>query len=268
MTHESQYDNMNGFFRTNGYEDIYAEENYPASKVVNSFGVADDYLFEYALPVLNGYAESYKPFFATILTISNHPPYVLPDWFKAKNSEMEYAIVEYADHCIAEFFKKAQTEPWFNETIFVFMGDHGKVVGNSMSEMPESYNHVPFMIYYNGVEPREMCGFAGQMDVTPTLLDILGVEHKNSSFGLDLMQVEREQIFYTSDNAIGARDSNRLYIYMPQGEKELYYNLTEQGIVPVIQSDSAFSELKRYGLSMIQATEDYMKAKRAEIYEQ
>ncbi|MBE6333970.1 MAG: LTA synthase family protein [Bacteroidales bacterium] len=268
MTHESQYDNMNGFFRTNGYEEIYAEENYPASKVVNSFGVADDYLFEYALPVLNGYAESGSPFFATILTISNHPPYILPDWFKAKSSDMEYAIVEYADFCIADFFNKAKKEPWFKNTIFIFMGDHGKVVGNSMSEMPESYNHVPFMVYYHGVEPYENYSFAGQMDVTPTILDILGVESKNSDFGIDLMQVEREKIFYTSDNAIGARDSSHLYIYMPQSEKELYYHITEQGMIPVTQSDSSFTELKKFGLSMIQATEDYMKAKREQVYEQ
>ena len=45
MTHESQYDNMNAFFRTNGYEEIYSQENYPADKLVSSWGVQDDYLF-------------------------------------------------------------------------------------------------------------------------------------------------------------------------------------------------------------------------------
>ena len=79
MTHESQYDNMNAFFRTNGYEEIYSQENYPADKVVNGFGVQDDYLFSYALPVLNRHAATGKPFFATLLTISNHPPYRAAD---------------------------------------------------------------------------------------------------------------------------------------------------------------------------------------------
>ena len=58
MTHESQYDNMNAFFRTNGFDEIYAQENYPAEKVVNSFGVQDDFLYQYALPVLNKKASS------------------------------------------------------------------------------------------------------------------------------------------------------------------------------------------------------------------
>ena len=42
MTHEGQYDNMNAFFRTNGYDEVFSQENYPADKVVNSFGVQDD----------------------------------------------------------------------------------------------------------------------------------------------------------------------------------------------------------------------------------
>lgn len=44
MTHESQYDNMNAFFRTNGFDEIHAEENYPKEKIANHFGVQDDYL--------------------------------------------------------------------------------------------------------------------------------------------------------------------------------------------------------------------------------
>ena len=35
MTHEGQYDNMNAFFRTNGYDEVFSQENYPADKVVN-----------------------------------------------------------------------------------------------------------------------------------------------------------------------------------------------------------------------------------------
>ena len=97
MTHEAQYDNMNAFFRTNGYDEIYSQENYPSSAVVNSFGVPDDFLFSYALPVLNRHAATGKPFMATLLTISNHPPYIIPDDQTWRTSDPETQIVEYAD---------------------------------------------------------------------------------------------------------------------------------------------------------------------------
>lgn len=35
MMHESQYDNMNAFFRSNGFDEIYAQENYPKEKIAN-----------------------------------------------------------------------------------------------------------------------------------------------------------------------------------------------------------------------------------------
>ncbi|MCD8265668.1 MAG: hypothetical protein LUC33_00795, partial [Prevotellaceae bacterium] len=66
MTHESQYDNMNAFFRTNGYEEIYSQENYPRDKVVNSFGVQDDFLFSFAIDRLK---TQRQPFFATLLSL-------------------------------------------------------------------------------------------------------------------------------------------------------------------------------------------------------
>ena len=53
MTHESQYDNMNAFFRTNGYDAVYAQEDYPISERVNAFGVSDHFLFEYGLQRIN-----------------------------------------------------------------------------------------------------------------------------------------------------------------------------------------------------------------------
>ena len=83
MTHEAQYDNMKAFFTTNGYDEIFSQEDYPKSEVVNSFGVSDHFLFGYALDKINRQAATRKPFLATLLTISNHPPYVIPSFFKS-----------------------------------------------------------------------------------------------------------------------------------------------------------------------------------------
>ena len=107
MTHESQYDNMNAFFRTNGFDEIHAEENYPKEKIANHFGVQDDYLYEYALPILNERAQSGQPFFTVLLSISNHPPYVLPSYFHPRSEKIEDQIVEYADWSIRKFMTEA-----------------------------------------------------------------------------------------------------------------------------------------------------------------
>lgn len=258
MTHESQYDNMNAFFRTNGFDEIYAEENYPEEKIANHFGVQDDYLYEYALPILNERAQTGQPFFSVLLSISNHPPYVIPDYFHPKSREMEDQIVEYADWSIRRFMTEAQKQPWFDNTLFVFMGDHGKLVGTPESEMPESYNHVPLMIYGKHLPAGKINRYGGQIDVAPTLLGMLGISYTQNNFGIDLLKEERPCIFYTADNLIAARDSARLYIHSPETGQEFRYR-TDGARLQAAPDDEGFGFLKKYCHSMLQSTEALVK---------
>ncbi|MBE6208023.1 MAG: LTA synthase family protein [Rikenellaceae bacterium] len=254
MTHESQYDNMNAFFRTNGFDEIYAEENYPKEKIANHFGVADDYLYEYALPILSERATSGDPFFAVLLSISNHPPYVIPPYFRPRSERIEDQIVEYADWSIARFMEAAAQEPWFEDTIFVLVGDHGKLVGTPECEMPQSYNHVPLMIYGTGIAATHHTEFGGQIDIAPTLLHLLGIDYTQNNFGINLLEEQRPAIFYTADNLIAARDDERLYIYSPETTQEFCY-LTDGATVQRAEFDASFEPLKRYCFAMLQSTE-------------
>ena len=261
MTHESQYDNMNAFFRTNGFDEIYAQENYPAEKVVNSFGVQDDFLYQYALPVLNQKAANGSPFFTVLLSISNHPPYVIPDYFKPHSDKPEEQIVEYADWSIKQFITEAQKQPWFDNTVFVLLGDHGKLVGSPESEIPQSYNHIPLMIYGKGIQPEIRTQFGGQIDVAPTLLGLLNIGYIQNNFGINLLKEQRPCMFYTADNLIAARDTNRLYIYSPESQQEFRYKQTE-GELHLAENDQAFEQLKKYCFSMLQSTECLVKERK------
>lgn len=257
MTHESQYDNMNGFFRTNGYDEIYAQENYPADKVVNSFGVQDDYLFEYALPVLARTYEENIPFFATLMTVSNHPPYVIPPYFSPRSADTEKQIVEYADWSLRKFMYEASRQSWFNNTIFVFLADHGKLVGGVDSEMPLSYNHIPLMIYSPlFASPRSVKALGGQIDVAPTLLAMMGVEYINRGMGVNLFEEERPCMFFTADDAIGCIDKSHFYIYRPAENQEWLYAIRgEQLTDETALNPDALLRLKEYALSMLQSAE-------------
>lgn len=86
----------------------------------------DDFMYQYALPILNERAGTGNPFFSVLLSISNHPPYVIPPYFHPHSDVLEEQIVEYADWSIRQFMQAAEKQPWFDNTIFVFLGDHGK----------------------------------------------------------------------------------------------------------------------------------------------
>ncbi|MDO4949003.1 MAG: LTA synthase family protein [Bacteroidales bacterium] len=252
MTHEAQYDNMNAFFRTNGYDDIHSQENYPANEVVNSFGVPDHYLFQYALDTLANVSE---PFFATLLTISNHPPYVIPSWFKPRSADIEQQIVEYADEALRQFFNQASHQPWFQNTVFVLVGDHGKLVGGAESEMPTSYNHVPLLICSPHIEPAVNSSWATQMDIQPTLLGLLGLSARHKHFGIDLLHRQRPYSFYTADDVIGVRGQDRLLIVNPSNGQEFCYR---DGVV-TNEKDSMFIGMKSYLFNNLQVAQEMVK---------
>lgn len=258
MTHESQYDNMNAFFRTNGFDEIYAQENYPPEKIANHFGVQDDFLYQYALPILGERAASRQPFFCVLLSISNHPPYVIPDYFTPRSTKREDQIVEYADWSIRRFMTEAEKQPWFDNTLFVLVGDHGKLVGTPECEMPQSYNHVPLIIYGKHIAPEVKDCMGGQIDIAPTLLGLLGIGYTQNNFGIDLLKEKRPCMFYTADNLIAARDTSRLYIYSPESKQEFRYEHTPAVFRPAADDD-VFRQLKEYCFSMLQATEHTVK---------
>lgn len=252
MTHESQYDNMNAFFRTNGYDEIYSQENYPRSARVNSFGVPDQYLFDYALPVLNRQARTGHPFMATLLTISNHPPYIVPDAFKRPGGREEDEIVRYADHCIGRFLSRARREAWYDNTVFVVLADHGKLVGKADADLPQSYNHIPCFIFGAGIRPHIYEGLGTQVDVMPTLLGLLGVSYDYDGFGVDLLRTRRDMVYYSADDVLVGRSRDACYLYRPATDKSSYYDVTPAGTLKPAPPSRRFAPLRQYAFSMAQ----------------
>ena len=215
--------------------------------------VQDDYLYAYAIERLKSQKQ---PFMATLLSISNHPPYIIPSYFTPRSDKKETQIVEYADWALSQFFASAERQPWYKRTVFVLLGDHGKLLGKAENEMPESLNHIPLLFYVPGQQPERCDHWALQMDVQPTLLGMLGIETRQSNFGIDLRQVIRPCAYYTADNVIGARSEEHLYIYNPTTQQEMCY----LGGTLSTQSDSTFLALKDYLFSMLQAAE-YLRGK-------
>ena len=217
----------------------------------------DDLLFSDSVPRLTATAAQGKPFFATLLTISNHPPYVVPEAFRDPALSEEEQIVRYADRCIGDFMEAAAREPWFDNTVFVFLGDHGKLVGQADCELPERYNHIPLLVYSPRPTPRRLGQFAVQEDVGPTLLGLLGVSYVQNNFGTDLLREQRPAAFYTADKTIAARDSLHLYVFNDETKQEFAYRLAPGAAPRPLPGklSPALQPLKRYAFSQLQAAE-------------
>ncbi len=220
-THDEQFDNVGGFFRANGFENIISKKDYPQDKVLSTLGVPDDYLFEFSIQKLNEINKSGKPFLAVYMTASDHGPYIIPSYFKPKQKEIKKQIVEYADWSIKKFIRLASKYDWFKNTIFLFVADHGAAL-NVVYEMPLNYNHVPFIIYAPKILNKTSsfkCP-AGQIDIFPTIMGLLNLPYLNNSLGIDLLKDKRKYILFGADNNYGVIDEKFFMLY--RNKKDLF----------------------------------------------
>lgn len=264
MSHESQYDNMNAFLLENGVSEIYAQENYPRSERVNSFGVSDQFLLQYAFNKITEEAKDGKPFQSTIMTISNHPPYIVPERFKSVSDDPKYQIVAYADDAIRQFMEKAEKEPWFKNTVFILLADHGKMVGSNSYELPLSYNHIPLIIYSKAFAdaPRKFEQLGGQVDVFPTVMGLLNLSYENNTFGVDLFKSNRSYMFFSADNGLGCIDKQYFYAYNFKSKMQGLYKYKNTDPVNYYSQHQSKSDSMRISSASMLQTANYMIKKR------
>lgn len=256
-THFETFDNAGAFLLHNHFDRIVSQKDYPKDKIHNIFGVPDHYLFEFAIPQLNRLHQKDKPFFATLLTTSDHGPYMVPDDipFKPREGDIKQQVIEYADWSIRHFMDMASQEPWYRNTIFVFVADHGGLVGTNVYDMPLSYHHVPFIVHCADtavIKPQSFHHTGGQIDVFPTVMGLMGFPYVNNTFGIDLLREQRPYITFSADDKIGCIDSTRFFVWRQQGEESLYdYKLQRTDNLASIEKAKAES-MKSYAFSLVQ----------------
>lgn len=260
ITGNPTYDNMNSFLFENGFQKVYSESDYDRSKRVNNFGVQDDYLLKFGIERMNELSEDNKPFLATFLTVSNHPPYVIPDAFKNKGKDDKQKMIAYVDNTIGEFLESAKKQAWYDNTIFVFLGDHGHLVGSENYEMPLCFNHIPLIIHSAAFTdaPKKYDHFGGQIDVYPTIMGLLNRSYTNNTLGIDLFKETRPCMFFTSDTHLGCVNDKYFYTYNLNTKTDGLYSYRNNGKEDLSATYPQIKDsLKDYASSMLIVT-DYM----------
>lgn len=263
LTHDYIFDNMAGFLSNIGFDKIYHRENYPDDYKINCWGkgVPDHYMFEYSIERLDSMAAKNKPFFTTYITISTHEPHAIPDYadFKPTFKKMEDAIYEYADWSLKNFMDKISKKKWFNNTVFVFIADHGQIF-DPVYEAPLSYHHIPLMIYSPDIIPPKIDErFALQMDVFPTVMGILGHSYTNKTLGVDLQKYNREYAFFSTDDKVGVLDNENYLIINRTGNEKIYKYINKDKKNYIEKSSTLADSMKKHAFSMYSVARQIIK---------
>lgn len=259
-THDSQFDNVEGFLRENDFQNIISQKDYPAKEVKTTLGVPDDYMFRFSMNKLDELANTGNPFFAAFMTTSDHGPFYIPDYFQPKNKDVRDQIVEYADWSISKFISLSQTKEWFKNTIFVFVADHGSAM-NAKYDIALNYHHSPFIIYAPHIitKPKDFQSIGGQIDIFPTLMGILKLNYINTTLGVDLINEQRPYTIINDDDKFGVLDEDFLLI-VKDGEQSKLYNYPAKDLTDYSQKMKEKTiEMETYAKTNLQVFQNIIK---------
>jgi phosphoglycerol transferase MdoB-like AlkP superfamily enzyme len=177
-----------GFGNILGIDHYYGRTEFnDVSQFDGFWGIWDEPFFQFMKNTLD---KKKTPFFASIFTVSSHEPYIIPEKYKNTFHEGGVPIhkcAEYTDFALKRFFTEAKKQPWFSNTIFVLVADHCNQIYYEEYKKPINRYAVPIIIYkpnskYVGVDDD----FAQQIDIYPTILDMVGYKKPFRSWGRSL----------------------------------------------------------------------------------
>ena len=204
-----------------GFKHYYGLEHYYRERGRRDYdgfwGIWDRAFFDFSLEKLR---QMPKPFAMLYFTANPHHPFtaeadILREYPQAEPLEQS---VRYADRCLAEFMQKAAKEPWYKETVFVFVADHIGPPLSPLYRQTQFRYRIPLAFYAPGdsLWRGEYGGLAQQIDILPTLLGYLNYpQSKRGFFGQNLLQSPSDAGLLTYDSG--------MYAYLDSAYT-LYYN--------------------------------------------
>ncbi len=221
------FDGMKSFTTRNGYDRFIEQKHFTKPAFTTIWGVCDEDIFKRALEEFRELSRQNKPFLGTILSVSNHKPYTYPAGRipENPNDRRRENAVKYSDWCLGQFFKSAKHEAFWTNTIFVVVADHGARVFGSQSIPIHSYE-IPLVILGPAVvqSSTRVSALGGSLDVSPTILGMLGRPYETMFFGRDLLREPPEQgrAPLNHNRDIGMFTCNRLVVLGLKQDVEFY----------------------------------------------
>ncbi|WP_095155557.1 LTA synthase family protein [Pseudomonas sp. Irchel 3E13] len=235
------WDNQSGFFGNQGMTTFIGRNDFVNPVFSDpTWGVSDQDMFDRGNQELaNNYGK--KPFYALLQTLSNHTPYALPKDLPVEpvtghgRLDEHLTAMRYSDWALGQFFEKARKEPYFKETLFVIVGDHGFGNNQQVTELDLGRFNVPLLLIAPGIQEKfgkRNHTVGTQIDIVPTVMGRLGGETRHQCWGRDLLNLPE------GDQGIG--------MIKPSGSEQIVGLI--QGDRVLIESKDMSPRLYRYQL--------------------
>ena len=272
-----------------GYDDMYFQSTFNVTEENTvGLGISDYAFFEQAMPILRKIENEHEHYMGTIITLSNHSPFndlekygdfdlsykrtvTNPETGEVTEEVDEYLndtkmgnyikSAHYADLALGTFIDYINNDELFNNTLFVFYGDHEAKLGRKefnylynydvntgtlKEEGDEGYynydyyaaeldKNTPLIFWTKNAKIRkkinkEVTYYMGMYDILPTLGNMMGFS-SYYALGHDIFDIKDDNIIiFPNGNFLTSKVlyNNSTGLYLPLGTGELESNYIEE----------------------------------------
>ncbi|WP_366289165.1 LTA synthase family protein [Paenibacillus sp. AN1007] len=218
--YESGFWNRYTMYQNMKYDKFYSKNDFVEDDPLG-WSLSDASFFRQSVEKMS--SEAKEPFYSFLITLSSHHPYSLPkDKQQLDVGEFQGTMfgnylqsVHYVDAALGGMVEDLKNRGLWENTIFMFYGDHDssikdqplyeKFLGRSLNDldMAQIMNEVPLLVHLpDGAEAGVFEKPSGQLDITPSVLHLLGISDdsyyhmgNNVYGGLERMVVLRNGSF-------------------------------------------------------------------------
>ncbi len=177
-----------------------------------NWGMKDIPFFEQSVQHMK---EMPQPFYSRMITLTNHFPFDLdeedelipPYDSNSRTLNKYFQAVRYMDEALKLFFEDLKAQGLYDNSIIVMYGDHYGISENHNAAMSKylekeitpyevaKLQSVPLFVHIpNSGVGKEVTEVAGQIDLRPTVLHLLGIETtKDMQLGADIFSEDHEE---------------------------------------------------------------------------
>lgn len=224
-----------------GFDVFYSESSFQRDELVN-LGLSDESFYRQSLEFLQRHPE---PFYAQLVSLTSHHPFRLPqDYHELALPESlpedlrDYLhAVRYADRALGTLLRALEERGVLDRTVLVVYGDHegtslkhykeirqlqGRPVLREEELAKTALQTVPLFVRVPGSPVKGVLPqVGGQVDILPTLSNILGLGGEGVFLGQDLLDAPRRPTPLTGRYPLGSfADNEVIYIASPEGGLE------------------------------------------------
>lgn len=228
QTAMGRFENRPGLVRNMGFEQAAFQETLmrPGFGTTGYLGLDEMAMVDPALGWIEGGGP--EPFFLTLLTLSTHHPYQVPGQpvttAVREHHDRYLDAIRHQDQVVGALLQGLEKSGHLDDTVIVVLGDHGEAFGEHRrlqhDIVPyEEVVHVPLLIHAPWLlgPGRHVGGLRAQVDLLPTILDLLGVPWEGTLPGSDLLTGEgHERVFsscWFTNTCFAMREGDRKWIF-------------------------------------------------------